>query len=111
MLAEAAPKLGSDDTEVGDLHGIVLRDPPQLIPARQSRRLLAGDPHRDEQLNRRIAQVRRDFLVRPIPPVAPVERLADGSIAHPVELWLRLRRARNSDVWEFPECILELGAI
>mgnify|MGYP003298108926 CR=1 FL=1 len=104
-------ELRGDDAEVRDLHGIVFRDPPQLIPPRQSRRVLAGHPHRHEQLNRRIAQVRRDFLVGPIPAVLPVECLADGSIAHPIELWLRLRRARNGDVGKVSERRLELVAM
>ena len=111
MFSEAASELSGDDPEVRDLHGIVLRDAPELVPPRQSRRVLAGHPHRDEELNRRIAQVRRDLLVRPIPAVAPVECLADGSITHPVELRLRLRRARNGDVGKVPERRLELAAI
>ena len=110
-LAEAAPELVGDNAEIRDLHRIVLRDAPQLVPSRQSRRVLAGHPHRHEQLNRGIAQVRRDFLVGPVPAVPPVECLADGSIAHPVELRLRLGRVRNGDIWEIPESRLELFGV
>ena len=55
--------------------------------------------------------MRGDFLVRPIPTVAPVECLADGPIAHPVQLRLGLRRAGNRDVRKVPERDLELAAI
>src|SRR5882724_9072527 len=110
MLAEAAAELGSNDAEIGHLDRIVLRDAPELVPAGQ-RGLCARPAGRNEELDCGVGEVLPDLLIRPVPPIEPVEGFTDRAIAHPVQLGLGLGRADNGDIREIPEHRLELFSI
>src|SRR5258706_16401271 len=107
MFSKPAAELGSNDAEVGNLHRIVLRDAPQLVPAGE-RGLCARLAGRNEELDGGVGEVLRDLLVRPVPPVEPVKGLTDRAIAHPVQLGLWARAAGNCGTPETPEHPLEL---
>src|SRR5438093_11149466 len=106
VFSEAAPELGSDDPEIRDLHGIVLRDAAELVPPRE----IPAAPC-NEQVNSGIREVLADFFVRPVPPIEPMERFTDRAIAGPVELRRGIPGPRDRNVGKLPESRLELVAI
>src|SRR5438876_8493197 len=110
MLAEAAAEFGGDDPEIGDFHRVVLRDAPQLVPPREVG-LRAGPARGHEELNGGVGEVLRDLVVRPVPPVEPMEGLTDRAIAYPVQLGPGVPDTRDREFGKRPELRLELRAI
>src|SRR5213083_252077 len=86
VLAEALTDRAREEAEVGDLDGPVLGYAAQLVPPRE-RRAAPRDVQRDLGL----CEVGADFLVGPVPAVAPVVGRADAAVAFAVQLGRRPR--------------------
>src|ERR1043166_5729018 len=86
MFPKATAEFSGDDSEIRDLHGIVFSHAPQLVPSGQVGLLRYAAPPGYEQLNGWVREVLADLLVRPIPPVKPMEGLADRAVTHAVEI-------------------------
>lgn len=111
MLAEPAPELRGHNAEIRDLHRIILRHAPQLVPSHERGLLLSIPARGDKQGHRGIREVCGDALVGPIPAIPPMESLSHPLIAQPIQRRLRLPSANDANIWKRAEGGLELAAI
>src|SRR5262245_26027822 len=66
----------------------------------------------EEERDGGVGEVGADFLVRPVPAVAPVMRLTHGAVAPPIEVGGGHGDVRDGDVGKCPECRSKLtGAL